>query len=78
MAFHAQLPFTSDDGRFQALASTLETNGFPDIVCLQEAGEPTTLVAKLPANVADRYTFFAATCAASSNRITRPLTCGLL
>ena len=41
LAMHAQLPFTSDAGRFGALTAVLEAQGFPEVICLQEAGELT-------------------------------------
>ena len=39
IAFQAELPFTTENGKFSKLASILEQHAYPEVVCLQEAQE---------------------------------------
>ena len=60
LLLHAQLPFTSDAGRFRALAAALEEAGWPEVVCLQEAAELAKRPATAPAALFETYDVFSA------------------
>ena len=58
--FHAKLAFTSDAGKLSALMRTLESQDYPEVVCLQEAAVLTKVSDKLSTatDLRDKYDIF--------------------